>query len=108
MLLVSLNIVFSNIAWAMDACSLSDEFSTHHASALNIDSADHAANDEHANSHCDSFCMGWSHFNYIDYQNHSTVIHGNYGKVEQADFIYYSFLVKPPTYPPRHTSLYFS
>lgn len=106
LILVSLNIVLSNIAWAMDTCGLIDEFSYHSADQLKAVSASNISDDKHADNYCDSFCFGWSHLNYIHYQKHACAMQANHGALEPPAFSYYFFVGKPPTYPPRYFPQY--
>lgn len=109
-LFLCLNILFSNMAWAMDECSLSVEFSTH--TVVQFDSANNSNGDiaSHeqiftdettADNTCNTFCVGWTHLNYISYTTPVIDISKTHSNVIQRSFIYHFTQRKPPTEPPK-------
>jgi len=109
-LFLCLNILFSNMAWAMDECSLNVEFSTH--TVIQFDSAissngDIASpekfftDDTSVDNTCNIFCVGWTHLNYISYTTPVINITKTHSDVVQCPFTYHFSQHKPPTEPPK-------
>ncbi len=102
--LLSLNILFSNMLWAMDECGLTLELSSPsfisiQASSIN-DVFDNTA-DNSVDKNCNQFCIGWTHLNYLSYSSVINEVRKNHADVMSYSHVYHSLYQKPPTEPPR-------
>jgi len=95
--LLSLSILFSNVAWAMDDCTWFMDVSGQDISQTSTPLSD---NDSATNT-CDNYCIAWVHLLYINYQTSSinTITHHFYGILPSS--FYHSLQRKPPTEPPQ-------
>lgn len=95
--LLTLSILFSNIAWAMDECTWFTDVSGQDISQATTPPSDNGS----VKSFCDSYCIGWVHLLYINYQTFSinTISH-HFDGVLHSSF-YHSLQRKPPTEPPQ-------
>jgi hypothetical protein len=100
-LFLSLSILFSNMAWAMDECSLTDEFSTQALNSLDIASEDHTLSNNPTGNTCNSSCAGWNHLNYLTYTTPFVSITKLQNTVAAYSITYYFTLKKPLVKPPN-------
>jgi len=96
--LLALTLLFSNMAWAMDACALFTDIS-----GQNISQATNAPSDEGSiKNYCDTYCIGWAQLLYISYATSSIKISNSHFEViPLPPSFYHSLQHKPPTEPPR-------
>ncbi len=95
--LLTLTILFSNMAWAMDECTWFTDISGKNISQVTTLPSD----DGSVNSSCDTYCIGWAQLLYINYQTFSTnTITHHFDGVPHSSF-YHSLQRKPPTEPPQ-------
>ena len=96
--LLTLSILFSNIAWAMDECAWSADLPPgQHISQ----EADSPSDDSSADSVCDTYCIGWVQLLYISCQTSSSNIITHYFDVTPHTSFYHFLQRKPPTEPPQ-------
>jgi len=103
-MILILNILFSNMAWAVDECSLTFGFSTQTLTSLNTDLiTDYSYNeqDQASENYCNTPCVGWTHLNYVDYAASYFNINKEYNRIAPAVFIYYFNAPKPIIEPPK-------
>ena len=104
---LSLNILLSNMAWAVDECSLTAEISNQTSSQLDLDieagSAENSVFSDNtpAGNSCNTFCPGWSHLNYISYTSPVITVIKPHSKLVAVPVIYHFTQHKPPTEPPK-------
>ena len=95
--LLTLSILFSNIAWAMDECSWFTNVSGQEMSQTATPPSDNGS----VTGSCNSYCIGWIHLLYINYQASSinTITH-HFDGMPKFSF-YHSLQRKPLTEPPQ-------
>ena len=102
------------MTWAMDECSLITEFSTQTLSQLdpgiNTELTDDVLTDHNlinnpvnssADNNCNTFCVGWTHLNYIGYTTPIVNISKTHCDVALRSLIYHFIKHEPPTEPPK-------
>ncbi|HHJ16122.1 MAG TPA: hypothetical protein ENJ80_05425 [Gammaproteobacteria bacterium] len=95
--LLTLSILFSNMAWAMDECALFVDVPGRPVSQ----EADTPSDDSSVNSICDTYCIGWAQLLCMSYQTSSSnIIAYQFDVLTRASF-YHSLQRKPPTEPPQ-------
>lgn len=95
--LLTLALLFSNMAWAMDECLLFADVSGQNISQI----ADTPSGDDAKSSACDRLCLSRFQFLYIgDYTLSINISNCHFDVIPQLSF-YHSLLLKPPTEPPQ-------
>lgn len=105
-----LSLLFSNMAWAMDECSLTTEFFTQTIDSVNLNTdpgttdttfSERNVIDNSSGNGCDTLCAGWTHLNYISYKTPIINAIKTHNDIAPLSFIYHFSLRKPPTEPPK-------
>ncbi len=99
--LLGLNIMFSNLAWALDNCHLANEFSTHNSYQLTSDQQHNDYKNNASNNTCDKLCIGWNYLNYFEQKQAFITLNSHQPQALSQTFNYYFSLHKPPTHPPK-------
>jgi len=100
-LLLVFDILFSNTAWALDDCRLTDDISSQMLIQLDLEPDNIVySDDEDTTNSCDTYCYGWSHLNYIASPTVTINISKSHTDVIPRPFIYHFSLNKPPIEPP--------
>ena len=96
--LLTLTLLFSNMAWAMDECVLLVEVPGQNISqATNILSEDGSVK-----NYCDIYCIGWAQLLYISYPTSSiNISNSHFEVIPLHPSFYHSLQHKPPTEPPQ-------
>jgi len=95
--LLTLTILFSNMAWAMDECALQVNVSEQNISSVSNTLAD----DGSESVICNIFCVGWAQLLYIGHKTPSTINIAHHFNVIPYSSFYHSLNQKPPTEPPQ-------
>ena len=95
--LLVMNILLSNMAWAMDECALLLNISGQNISQV----ANTPVDDVSESNACDTFCFGWAQLLSINYHTSFIKISNSHIDVILQPSFYHSLQRKPPTEPPQ-------
>lgn len=101
--LLTLTILFSNMASAMDECALFTDISEQNMSQATNTPSD----DGSVKSACDAYCIGWAQLLYISYRTSSIKISNSHFDVIPHPSFYHSLQRKPLTAPPQIRVLFY-